>query len=301
MFDPIKPQALADLMLTAKHLVQGLYAGRHVAARQGEGGEFYDFRPYTPGDDPAQIDWKRFARSDRFYLRRYEHETDLAARLCLDISPSMDFANPPGPHKTAGITKLAYAVQLAAALGTLLIRQGDRVGLRTFASKVAADLPITGTEAHLKRVVGSLAEAKVGQGAANFREAMRPGGGRCGLMIVLSDFLDEPGKLYESLAAARGAGSDVMLMQVLTDAEIDLTGMPKGRATLVDPEADATTTNVARSDTAYRRAMAEHIQSLARTAGAHGIEHYVITTSEPALGTLRRVLASRGSRFWRRG
>jgi uncharacterized protein (DUF58 family) len=192
MFDPADLKGAEGLMLAASELVAGLYAGQHPSTAHGPGVEFHDYRPYTAGDDPKTIDWRAYGRTDRFYIRRREHDSELAVMLCLDSSRSMDW--PPGPSharsapqptrsahsdaqpaspEPAPHHKLTHAGRLAAALAMLVTRQGDPVGLAAGAGELDTWLDFGAGPEHLRQLVHQLHAASQPTTGA---EWARPGG-----------------------------------------------------------------------------------------------------------------------------
>src|SRR5690606_27250472 len=145
--DLLAPQelaALGGLEFVARHVVEGFLAGLHRSPHRGFSVEFAEHRAYQPGDDLRYIDWRIFGRSDRYYIKQYEEETNLRAYLFLDVSASMDWSSRPGELPT----KLWYAKQLAMCLALLLLRQGDGVGLTGFDAEIRAQVPTRGGRRH---------------------------------------------------------------------------------------------------------------------------------------------------------
>ena len=168
--DPIA--GLDGLYFAAKQLVDGLYTGRHASPLRGSGIEFHDYRPYIPGDDLRNIDWKRYGRTDRYYLKRYRRETDLNLHIMVDGSASMDFAGLNSKPQDKLPTKYAIAQQLAAALTTLAIRQGDRAALGVFDKQLRCLHPPTGSLRQLQVMLADLEQTKVAQGQADLAASL---------------------------------------------------------------------------------------------------------------------------------
>ena len=304
--DPIA--GLDGLYFAARHLVDGLYTGRHASPLRGAGVEFHDYRPYTPGDDLRAIDWKLFGRTDRYYLKRYRRGTDLNLHLAVDGSASMNFAGidarwdgRPARHRQAtSPTKFAIAQQLAAALLTLAVRQGDRAGLGIFDKRLRCLHPPTGSPRLLQRIIADLERSEPSGGqadvAASLTQLSDMLGGRKASVIVISDLLDEPGGLLDVFDRLRFAGHEVVVFQVLTPDELALPTRVRGLR-MINPE-QGPTVNTQPSAVAqrYRKLMQAHIESVRRSLTARGIDHTLVDTSEPLLGVLRRYLTARAAR-----
>lgn len=290
---------LSGLMLSARQLVDGLYSGGHASPRPGPGLEFHDYRPYTPGDDVAAIDWKRFGRTDRYYLRRYQRYTDLHAHLLVDISPSMAFAGLDEQGRpldsTAAPSKLDCARELAAAIAFLAVKQSDRASLALFDSQVRQALPGGGSWAHLQRICATLEAAApqpgvvgdVGKALAQLHAMMS----RRGLVVLISDLLDDPAGLFDGLGRLRHDRSEVMVLQLLTPQELDLAALGNRPWRLRDSETGIEVkTHAPRVSDRYAALMREHLAVVRRGCLARGAEHVLLRTDQPMVEGLRRML-----------
>ncbi len=286
---------LGDLMFVARRLVEGLYAGRHRSPRRGHSTEFYDFRPYLPGDEPHRVDWKLFGRTDRLYVRRFRHESELNVHLLLDRSASMDFDGLGGER---GVGKWTYARQLAAAIAFLAVRQQDRVGLLMFGEQGEAVLPAGGGPEHLRKIMDALESAEPGgrtdpqRALAQAHAAIRSRSGRSGMLVVLSDMLEPAGLWCSAFARFVHDRFDLMALQVLHPQELDLRGI--GGARLVDRETQRSLRLFGprlRAD--YGRRMRLHLERLRRGLGRAGVDHQLLLTGQPPLEALGRFVAGR--------
>src|SRR5437763_550772 len=217
----IDPRALAkigSLRLRARHIVEGYVAGLHRSPYQGFSIEFAEHREYAPGDNLRYVDWKAFGRSDKVYLKQYEDETNLVCYLVLDISESMTYAGP-----AAALSKLEYAQSVAAALAWLVLRQQDAVGLATFDNQIRAMVRPAGNPSHLEQLLSVMEAAapkqKTAAGPIFHELAQRLT--RRGVVIVLSDFLDDLASLAAGLTHFRYRKHDVILLHVLDPAELE--------------------------------------------------------------------------------
>ncbi|MFA9479957.1 DUF58 domain-containing protein [Phycisphaerales bacterium AB-hyl4] len=305
MFDPTSWSRLGGLLFTAKTLVDGLYAGGHASPRHGAGMEFHDYRPYVPGDDLSAVDWKLFGRTDRYYLRRDRRYSDLHVQLLVDVSASMDFAALDGPTPDRP-TKLAVAKQLAAAIAFLTIRQGDRVGLALGGQRLREAMPVRNSWPHLQQLCATLEQATVNTGAGDVGaclrqlHAMRQ---RRGLVVLLSDLLDEPGPMLDGLQRLRHDRFEVIVLQVLSPNELHLSQAGVGWRRLVDAEssrrADVRLSGAgAKAEVEYDRRMASHLAALRTACLSRGAAYQLVRTDQPALMSLRQYLARRSAAGW---
>jgi uncharacterized protein (DUF58 family) len=296
--DPIA--GLDGLYFAAKQLVDGLYTGRHASPLRGSGIEFHDYRPYTPGDDLRSIDWKRYGRTDRYYLKRYRRETDLNLHVMVDGSASMDFASLSAKPRKDRPTKFAVAQQLAAALTTLAIRQGDRTALGVFDKRLRCLHPPTGSLRQLQVMLADLEQAEPTAGQADLAGSLEQLAhtlrGHKAAIAVVSDLLDEPDPMLDVFDRLRFAGHEVAVFQVLTPDEQVLPTESRGLR-MIDPEAGpAVNTRPQQVAASYQQLIEAHLSNLRRSLAARGMDHVLVDTSEPLIAVLRRYLQQRASR-----
>ncbi len=281
LLDPAELDALGGLEIIARSVVRGFISGLHASPSRGFSVEFAEHRAYRPGDDLRFVDWKMYGRSDRFYLKQYEQETNLAAHILLDVSASMDWRSRDGL-----LTKLEYAKRLAASLSLLLIRQGDLAGLVCFAEKNLGALPPRGTLAHWMEFTARLVNQPTGRlseaGSALDDVASRVR--RRGLVILISDLLVEERPTRRALRKLRHQGHEVLVFQILDPGELELPGI--GDALFVDPETgDEIAASSADLRSEYREAVASAIDKWRRACGTQGMDYHLITSDQPlALG-----------------
>jgi uncharacterized protein (DUF58 family) len=213
---------IARLELEARQVVEGHLAGRHKSPRHGFAVEFAQHREYAPGDDTRHIDWKVYARSDRYHLKQYEQETNLVAWLVVDASESMNVGTVRRPGGE-GLTKYDVAATLAAALAYLIVQQSDTVGLRLITAPPRAALRPAGSQTQAREIIRALAEAP-GAGASDVGRALQDVGGmlgRRGIVFLFSDLLDDPAEFVTGLRILRSQKHEVIVFQVLDAAELD--------------------------------------------------------------------------------
>lgn len=214
----ISPQALMaikNLELRARIVVEGFWHGIHRSPYHGFSVEFTEYRQYTPGDDPRYLDWKLYARTDRFYIKKFEDETNLRCHLLVDHSRSMDYGS-------LSYTKAQYANTLAATLAYFLYLQGDAVGLLTFDEQIREYLPARHRTGHLRRLMLQLEDPSGGTAtdlAAPLKRIVEVVRKRS-LMVMISDLLAPIESLEKNLTSLAACGHDIMLFHILDPAEL---------------------------------------------------------------------------------
>jgi uncharacterized protein (DUF58 family) len=228
---PSELQRLEQMTLQSRYVVEGTLAGRHRSPLRGASTEFADHRAYIAGDDPGRLDWKVLARTDRYYIRRYEDETVLRVYLVVDGSASMAFG-------TTGRTKYEEACRLAAALGYVTVKARDAVGLYLYSEGIRAAFPARNTLLHLNEALGALrrhtpsSETRTADTLHRIAASVR----RRALVILFSDLLDDEDAVMRGLAHFRRQHHDVILFHVLDPAELDFSFERGGR--FVDMETE---------------------------------------------------------------
>jgi uncharacterized protein (DUF58 family) len=295
--DPQAVMRIKNLQLRARAVVEGFYAGIHRSPYHGFSVEFSEYRAYTPGDDPRYLDWKLFARSDRYSIKRFEDETNLLCYLLLDMSRSMGYGS-------SGFTKTDYGRTLAASLAYFLFTQRDAVGLLTFDEAISEYLPPRHRPGHLRRMMVTL-ERETGGRSTNLTrplEQIADSVRKRGLVVLISDLLAPVEDLQTKLGYLRSRGHDVVVLRVLDPAEVDFTfaspgmfhDLESGRTLYIDPSA-------ARSE--YKRRFADHAAQLRKASSNLGIDLAQLTTDRPlelALFDLLHARMRRGRRPLRR-
>lgn len=287
--DPEVVSRLDSMELIARLVVEGFIAGLHRSPFHGFSVEFSEYRPYNPGEPAGHVDWKIFAKTDRHYVKLFEEETNLRATLLLDGSRSMDFAGAPGR-----VTKFRYASLLAAGLAYLLVKQQDAVGLVTFDETIRRVLPARSVRRHLYDLLLALERTEPGGltdvGATLHRAAEMVK--RRGLVILLSDLLDEPRRVLAGLKHFRHRGHEVLVFHVLDPLERDL---DLHREVQLE---DLETGDRLRTQPWFiRREAGERVRAWIRElegeCRAHRIDYVPLATDMPFDLALRRVLDRR--------
>lgn len=216
-FDPHQAARLGKLNLIARTAVEGFITGLHRSPHHGFSVEFSEHREYTSGDDLRHLDWVALARTDRYYVKQYEQETNLRAHILLDVSGSMTYG-------TSEVTKFDYACRLASMIAYLMTRQQDMVGLVMFDEKIRRHLPPGSTALHLDRLFTSLEEVTPGTLTAVSRtfHDLAEKIARRGLVIIISDLYDEPADVMRALRHFRHKKHQVIVFHLFDQAELDL-------------------------------------------------------------------------------
>jgi len=275
----LKPEVvskLASLELRARMVVEGFITGLHKSPYHGFSVEFAEHRQYMPGDEIRYIDWKVYGRTDRYYIKQYEEETNLKGYVILDASASM-------AYKSEGrISKFEYALSLAAALAFLMIKQRDAVGAGVYDTELRSYLPARSRPSYLQEIMRlfTAAAPSNGTGTARALNLMAERIKRRGLVIVLSDFFDDPAEVVTALKHFRHKQNEVLAMQILDPMERTFDfGMD---ATFRDMETgEELVTQPYQIRRAYAEAMTEFTDTIKRECRQHGIDYVLLDTSVP--------------------
>ena len=291
----LKPEVIrtvSRLDLRARFIVEGFLSGLHASPYHGFSVEFSEHRRYTQGDDPKDIDWLVYAKTDRYYIKKYQAETNITGYLLMDLSESMAYTY------RQELTKFDYSICLAAALSYLMVHQQDPVGLMTFDTKVRASLPARSKRSQLATILALLSKLKpVGPTdvAASLRSVAAMIRHRS-LLMLFSDLLAEPQPILDTLHLLRHRGHDVIVFHVLDEAEatfpfngpVDLKDPETGESVVVDA-------NGIRGD--YLDAVKELCDRYKRECFAMGVDYVGLNTSQPFDKALLGYLTQRQARF----
>jgi len=281
---------MGGLELLARSVVEGFLMGLHRSPHRGFSAEFAELRSYRPGDELRHIDWRMFARSDRYYVKQFEEETNLRAHILLDLSASMDWSSAPDSLPT----KLWYGRLLAAAIALILLRQGDRAGLTLFDEEIRSWLPDRGGRRQWTELAQRLAAAEAGKGT-DPGEALRTAALRLrrrGLVVLISDLLMDPESTLRSLQFLRHRGHQVMVLHLLDPGERELAGT--GEVHFLDPETgEEMRVDVPEMRKEYREAVDQAVEEWRRNLGPRGMDYHLVDTSLPISRALRAVLTKR--------
>ncbi|MEX0585853.1 MAG: DUF58 domain-containing protein [Pirellulales bacterium] len=293
MSDPkrlLHPEAIkriSRMELRARYVVEGFLSGMHRSPYFGQSVEFRQHRQYVSGDDLRDVDWKVWAKQDRYYIKQYEEDTNLRCTLLVDLSASMEYGRGP-------LSKFEYAATIASSLAYLLLRQQDAVGCVAFDDAVRRRVPLRTRQNHLSSIVAALA-ASSPERKTDLYQVLRDVGEsdhRRGLIVLVSDLLVERSGLMRGLALMRQRGHDVLVFHVLDDDELDFpfTG-PTRFEGLELPEHLRCNPRALREG--YMEALAAYLAEVRRGCAQHEVHYGLIRTSEPLDAALAQYLSNR--------
>ena len=287
LLDPATLARISGLIVRARMIVEGSITGLHRSPFHGSSVEFAEHREYVPGDDIRHIDWKVFGRSDRFYIKQFEEETNLRVQLVMDASESMNYGS-------GAMTKLEYARTLAAALAYLILGQQDAVGALVFDDKIRADAPISQSRSHLQDLVSVLSQESgkdttdIGEVLGRVSDRLKR---RC-LIVLMTDLFDEPEGILHGVRRLRHAGHDVLVLHVMDPDELEFPftrmtmfeGLEGMQDQLADPEAVRE---------AYLAEVREFTRTIRRDFRNSGIQYQLADCSRSFDQVLREALVRR--------
>jgi len=285
--DPAVVARLGTLELKARTIVEGFLSGLHRSPFKGFSVEFAEYRQYMPGDDLSTIDWKVYARSDRHYVKKFEEETNLDCHLIVDVSGSMSYGS-------RGITKFEYAACLAASIAYLMNRQRDAVGLVAFADRMTAMIPASARAGHLRSLLVTLARmhpaerTNVSKPLHQLADALS----RRGIVVLISDLLDDPDEVVRGLKHFQYRGTDVIVFHVLDPDEMEF---PFDRPSRFEDleTGDEVMAVPATVRQHYLDRIGAMIERYRRELGSSGIDYELLPTTEPIEMALLAYLSKR--------
>jgi uncharacterized protein (DUF58 family) len=286
--DPAVVARLGNLELKARTVVEGFLSGLHRSPFKGFSVEFAEYRQYIPGDDLSTIDWKVYARSDRHYVKKFEEETNLNCHVMLDISGSMAYGS-------RGITKYQYGQCLAASLAYLMNRQRDAAGLAAFDERIVTMLPASSRPGHLNAILVTLDRLELGTetNVSKPLHQLADSLSKRGMVVLISDLLDDPERVIRGLKHFRFRGTDVIVFHLLDPDEL---AFPFERATRfedMETQDEVLAVPVVVRDH-YLKAIGGLIERYKRELGAAGIDYQLLTTDQPLELALLAYLSTRG-------
>jgi uncharacterized protein (DUF58 family) len=289
--DPTVLAGLDNLELRARIAVEGFVSGLHKSPHRGFSVEFNDYRNYYPGDDMRHVDWKLYARSEKFYIKQYEDETNVRCMIVLDCSASMAYAS-------GSLTKLDYGITLASALAYFIMQQRDAVGLITFDEALKDYIPPKCRQPHLMRILRSLAQTS----AAKKTNAIRPltdlaaSLRKKSMVILITDMLDDEDRVITTLQNLRAMGNDVIVFHLMDDAELNF---PFNEASeFVDMENNESyITSPAAIRSAYLENLNEYLSFCKKQCQSSGVDYCLMNTSKPLDEALSAYMTKRAKSF----
>jgi uncharacterized protein (DUF58 family) len=290
--DPELLARVGSLELLARTVVEGFMSGLHRSPYTGFSTEFTEYRQYNAGDDLRYLDWRLLARTDRYFIKKYRADTNTQCHLLIDTSASMNYAH------ASNVTKLQYAQFLAASLAYLLNRQQDAVGLVAFADKVHTHVPARNRTGHMRTIFGNLSmlepggETDLAASLHQLAEILT----RRGIVVVISDFYDQPDRLGEAFQHLRFKGHDVVAFQVLDQNELDF---DFDDPVLLLEDAETQEQMPVLPDVVvggYRERMRRHVDDMRLCAAANNVDYELLTTKQPLDFALLSFLSRRAGK-----
>ena len=288
-FDPVTLSKIANMELRARLVVDGALSGIHKSPYKGSSIEFLEHKEYSPGNEIKHIDWKVLAKTDKYYVKQFEEETNLKCFVFLDTSGSMGY-------KSTGVSKFEYAATLAASLSYLLFKQSDLVGFVSFSDRVLQYIPPRSRLTHLHAILNVLAESKT-TGKSNagvilneFIEKI----GRRSLIIIISDFFDDTKKIVRQLKYFQFKKNEIILFQILDPYELTFPfetitffeSMEDDRRILADPKS---------IKNRYLSEINHFVETFKQSCFENQIDYWLINSSTPLDQALIKFLARRES------
>ncbi|MDZ7821031.1 MAG: DUF58 domain-containing protein [Candidatus Marinimicrobia bacterium] len=287
-FHPAEIIQLGNLRFQAKTIVEGLMLGDHASPYHGFSVEFSQHRQYMPGDDIRHIDWQVYGKTDRYYIRQYEEETSLNAYVLVDNSKSMDF------KASAKVTKYQYAQLIAGAMIWLLLHQNDAAGLAVFNRKIDVLYPPKSVMSYLNELLAVLqntpcsGRTQTGETLHRITEKLR----RKGLVILISDLLDDAEAIMKGLNHLRYLGHDVLVIQLLDPAEWELPGARKFRYRDME-SGESIKLDARQIREEYRERIRAFTDNINRRCGENHIDHTLVLTDRDCRTALLEFLKKR--------
>lgn len=289
--DPTVLAGLDNLELRARVVVEGFLSGLHKSPHRGFSVEFNDYRHYYPGDDMRHVDWKLYARSEKFYIKQYEDETNVRCVIVLDTSASMAYSS-------GGSSKLEYGITLASALAYFINRQRDAVGLITFDEKIHEYIPPKCRQPHLMQILRALARVQPGtttntvKPLTDLAASLR----KKSMIILITDMLDDEIKVISTLQNLRAMGNDVLAFQIMDNAELNF---PFNEASeFIDMESkESYITTPATIRKAYLKNLQEFLDYCKKQCQTSGVDYCLMNTADPLDEALSSYMSKRAKSF----
>lgn len=276
LLDPVLVSKLNSLELISQKVVEGFMVGLHKSPYHGFSAEFSEYRAYQKGDSLKDIDWKVYARSDKYFIKQYEEETNLTCHILLDVSKSMDY------KLSAEITKLEYGKILAASLAHMMLNQQDATGLVLFAEKIKSYLTPKSAKTYRNQILKQLSDVKA-EGETNTAECLNKVAEKIkkrGLVIVISDLLDSPESVISAVKHLHYKKNEVIIFQILDPGEIDFNYTSD--SLFIDKETgEELRTQPYQIKNAYQKAFKEFLAVIRKGSRNLGVEYNLISTTSP--------------------
>lgn len=289
LIDPTVLSSISQLELIARQAVEGTVSGLHHSHFMGRNVEFSEHRPYNPGDELRHIDWRAYAKTDRFHVKLFEEDTNLRGLILTDLSGSMRFGD-------STITKLEYAQQLTAALSYLMIRQGDSVGLTVFDDQPRAFIPPRYRQDQWSTILESLVATQTSRAPSAISSVISQMGEQLkkrGIVILISDLIEDPKDVLQTLSILRKRQQELIVFQVLTPEEMNLPYHGTVDFQPLEDNDDALQTTPKRLKKAYEERVQQFLNTYRNGLLELDIDYTLVDTSRPLENLLREYLRTR--------
>ncbi len=289
IIDPAVLSSVAHLELIARQAVEGSVSGLHHSHYQGRNVEFNEHRPYNPGDELRLVDWRVYAKTDRFHVKLFEEDTNLRALILTDLSGSMQFGE-------STISKAAYAQQLAAALSYLMLMQGDSVGISVFDNQIRSYIPPRQRSDQWGVLLERLAETPITDEESDIRSVLSEIGEmikKRGMIILISDLIDDPASVLRSLSLLRKQQQEILLFHVMAPEEIDLPYHGTIEFHALEGQHDPLLTSPKRLKKRYVERVNQFIDEYRNGCLERGIDYTLVKTNRSLERFLREYLQRR--------
>jgi uncharacterized protein (DUF58 family) len=278
---------IARLELRARRVVEGFVSGLHRSPYFGQSLEFLQHREYVAGDDLRRIDWKLWSRSDRYYLKQYEEDTNVRVMLVVDGSESMQFS-------TGAMSKFDYARTVAAAIGMLVLKQHDSVGVSVFDSVIRSQIPASSRNNHLQAIMAGL-EVQTADGKTDIYGVLKQVNEspvRRSIVVLMSDLFCPREELFKGLTMLRQRGHEVIAMHIMDDEELDFRYSGTLRFEGLEGVGNLTC-DPAALRAGYMQALERFLDSIRRRCAGSGVDYKLIRTTDNLDAALAQVLMQR--------
>lgn len=290
LLDPRALSKITKMELVARQVMDGYVQGMHRSPHVGFALDFAQHRPYVPGDDIKRIDWRVYAKADRYYIKQYEVTTNLRCHVVLDASGSMGYRG-----EADAVSKFRYAQLVAACLCYLVLHQQDSAGLVTFDTKIRDSLPARSHPTHLMRLLRALDETRPAgeSGLAPILHEIADRFPRRGMVIVVSDLFDDADRIVDALHHLRHRRHEVLLLQTVADDELTFPFRKWSLFENLERGTDRIRLDPATMRAQYLDNVNRHQKKLRDAAGRLNVSHVVLNTKDPFDAALATYLAAR--------
>jgi uncharacterized protein (DUF58 family) len=288
---------LEQMLFAPRRIVEGRFSGHYQTRQRGQSIEFRDYREYLPGDEISAIDWKVYGRTDKLFIRLFEHQSELTVQLLVDGSASMAYAGSQPARKKRPESKFDYACRLAASIGFLVMKQHDRFAFGVAQQGLLRYTPPDGTMRHLSGVLKTMESVRprYTSSLAGAIDELSRTGRRRSLLVVCSDLLDDVDRVATALSARQHGGGEAVVFHVLHPDELQLPDVD--HATFIDSESgERVRLSVGEIRDQYAARMSAFLETWAARCRAMGIDYIRAVTSEPYHRVLERYLVGRAAR-----